>query len=166
MAVVDKYINIDAETGDHPYPSNQLSGAGTVSMAVSFEKAAGDTDGSVYRIFKSLPATLVPIDIKIFNDALAGATAVKLGVYKAEKGAKISEDLLAATLDLSSAHNAGEGLNALAIDNALVGKNLEEMLNAKLSKNDKYGAVDICLTGATLGSAAGTIAVVATFVKS
>lgn len=166
MAVVDKYVNIDAETGDHPYPSNQLSGAETVSMAVSFEKATGDTDGSVYRVFKSLPATLVPISIKIYNDALAGATAVKLGVYKAEKGVKISEDVLAATLDLSSAHNAGEGLNALVIDNALVGKNLGELLNAKLSNNERYDSVDICLTGTTLGSAAGTIAVVATFVKS
>lgn len=166
MAVVDKYVNINAETGDHPYASNQVSGAKTVTMAVNFEKAASDGNGSVFRLFKSLPVTLVPIDIKVYNDAISGGTAYKLGVYAPEKGVKIADDVLAATLDLSTAHNAGEGLNGLAIDNDKVGKNLGELLIDEDAGNDKYNSVDICLTGATAGSAAGTIAVVATFAQS
>ena len=162
----DRYVNPVAEAGEKPYPSNQVSGAKTISMAVSFEKTAQDGNSSVLRLFKSLPATLVPLSIKIMNDALAGATAVKLGMYKPEKGVKISEDALAAALDISSAHGANGGLEALTFDVVNVGKTLGEILNAKLSNNEMYDTVDICLTGTTFGTAAGTISVIATFLQA
>lgn len=166
MAVENKYVNASAEAGEI-YPSEKVSGAKTISIATTFEVAAADDDGSIYRIFKSLPATLVPIDIKINNDAITAGTDYDLGFYNPEKGTVIDKDSLVDGGDLSSAHAVGSELSGLtALDAAYIGKNLGEILNGKLSNTTKYETVDVCLTANTVGTAAGTVSVRATFAQS
>jgi len=160
MAVENKYVNTNAQEGDHPYASANVSGAGLIAIATTFEVAAADDDASIYRLFKSLPATLIPIQIYINNDAITAGTDYDLGFYKPESGVVIDKDSLADGADLSSAHAMGSELNGLtALGAEYVGKNISEILNTKLSNTTKYNTVDICLTANTVGTAAGTVSV-------
>lgn len=166
MAVEDKYVNADAEAGN-PFPAEKVSGVRTISMATTFEVAAADDNGSVYRLFKSLPATLVPIQIVINNDAITAGSDYDLGFYSPIKGTVIDKDSLVDGGDLSSAHALGSELSGLtALDQSYVGKNIGEILNGKLSNTTKYDSVDLCLTANTVGTAAGTVSVRATFAQS
>ena len=167
MAAVDKYINAIAEEGEKPFPAVNVNGVGLVAMAATFEVAAADDDASVYRVFKSLPASLVPIDIRINNDAITAGTDYDLGFYKPEKGVVIDKDSLVDGGDLSSAHAMGSPLSGVtALGQEYVGKNIGGILNAKLSNTTRYDSVDLCLTANTVGTAAGTISVTAIFAQS
>lgn len=166
MAVQDKYVNTIAEAGEKPFPAVNVNGAGLIAMATTFEVAAADDDTSVYRLFKSLPATLIPVQLWVNNDAITAGTDYDLGFYKPEKGVVIDKDSLADGADLSSAHAMGSELNGLtALDAVLVGKTIGEILNSKLSNTTRYDSVDICLTANTVGTAAGTISVRAIFAQ-
>lgn len=166
MAVQDKYVNTDANGTDHPYPSANVSGAKVFAIATTFEVAAADDDGSIYRLFKSLPATLIPIQVWINNDAVTAGSDYDLGFYKPESGVVIDKDSLADAADMSSAHVMGSELNGLtALGAEYVGKNISEILNTKLSNTTKYESVDVCLTANTVGTAAGTISVRALFAQ-
>ena len=166
MAVQDKYVNAIAEEGEKPFPAVNVNGANQIAMACTFEVAAADDDGSVYRLFKSLPASLVPVSIVINNDAIAAATDYDLGFYKPEKGVVIDKDSLVDGADINAGKAIGselDGLLSLGIEN--IGKNIGEILNAKLSNTTKYDTVDLCLTANTVGTAAGTISVRAIFAQ-
>jgi len=165
MAVQDKYVNTNANNGD-PFNSANVCGAPLIAMATTFEVAAADDDASIYRLFKSLPATLIPVQIYINNDAITAGTDYDLGFYKSESGVVIDKDSLADGADLSSAHAMGSELNGLtALGAEYVGKNISEILNTKLTDTTKYETVDICLTANTVGTAAGTVSVRAIFVQ-
>ena len=127
-----------------------------------FEIAAADSDGDIYKVAQ-LPANLVPLDMKINNDAITAGTSYDLGLYK-ENGVVADKDLFVAAADLSSAHAAGSelyGLSAVAIDK--VGKKLWELLG--LTVNTKEENYILAFTANTVGTAAGTISLRGLFIQ-
>lgn len=155
MAVVDKYVILDT------YPnaiSANAGGSGDLRKSViSFEVAAADDDGSVYRLMQ-INANSIITDIKIGNDEITSGTSYDVGFYNVESGAVVDADELAATLDLSSAHASGSELSGIsAVDVANRGKKVYELLG--LTSTTKAVAYDLCITANTVGSAAGTITV-------
>lgn len=165
MAVENKYINADVAAGKKGLAAF-VHGEKETVMVATFEVAAADDNGSVYRLFKNVPPSLIPIDIKIFNDAITGCTDVELGLYEPLEagGAVIDQDILMDTLDISGGKthaSPGDGLGAVDIAN--VQKRLFELAGHTLAT--RKNGYDIALTANTVGSAAGTISVIAKFVQ-
>ena len=166
MAVEDKFVNSDVAAGDPSYGYKQ-HGSEIVIITETFETAAADDDGSVYRVFPNLSPHLVPLKIDINNDVITGGTDFDLGIYDAKgltDGAVKDKDVLADGLDLSSAHVVGSELSGLsAVDVADLGKALYELAG------DTIGAIksgyDIALTANTVGSGVGTITVTGYFTQ-
>lgn len=163
MAVEDKYADSDLANGKKA--SNFVSaGQKVVTLIATEETAAADEDGSVYRLFKSVPSTYIPVQIDVMTDGITGGTDFELGLYKVGVGgAAVDIDVLMGTDDLSSAITriAGFQLGMAAVDIADAGKTLG-VLSAQ---TDIDGAYDIALTANTVGSGVGTITVVATFIQ-
>lgn len=170
MAVENKYTSskLSATTGQLSAPATLQSalengGAPVGALFATFEVAAADSDGSVYRVFKGLPANLIPLDIKIACDAITAGTVWDVGLYDTDLGAVIDADCFAANLDLSSAADFGnptalDGMDAVAIEN--YNKRLFEHAGHTVEANTRRGkGYDLALTADTVGSAAGTISV-------
>lgn len=164
MAIVDKYANADTESGKLALSAN-LTGNKVVTSVVSFELGASDSNGSIYRVFPDMNANLIPVDIKIMNDA-AGSSAndFDLGLYAGDKGAVIDKDLFYDGLDIHTAHAkaaAVDGLTALGIEK--LGQPLYKIAGHTLAtKKETY---DIALTANTASGAAGTVTLVGTFIQ-
>lgn len=157
MAVENKYTNtlIAANT---PAPAIVSSGAKLVVFAATFEIAAADDDGSIYRIFKSVPSWLIPVRIEVGCDAITGGTDFDLGFYKklADGGAVIDKDNLMDGQTLATASLML--LNGLgAVDVANIEKRFFEL--AGYTNLTDLPEVDIALTANTVGTAAGTVSV-------
>lgn len=155
MAVVDKYVILDT------YPnaiSANAGGSGDLRKSViSFEVAATDDDGSVYRLMP-ISANSIITDVKIGNDDITSGTSYDVGFYNVEGGAVVDKDELGAALNLSSAHASGSELSGIsAVDVANRGKKVYELLG--LTATTKAAAYDLCITANTVGTAAGTITV-------
>lgn len=164
MAVEDKYIDADIVAGERPVGALSR-GQKPITKIATFEVAAADDNGSVYRIFKNVSAHLIPIDIRIYNDAITGMNDVDLGLYETDLGAVIDKDCFMDGGDVSSAHASGSGLSGLSIvDVANLLRALYEYTSEDVGSIKKAG-YDIALTANTAGSAAGTITVVATFIE-
>lgn len=165
MAVENKYVNADVAANKKGvaafvHGENEIVMVGLVSIA------AADDDGSIYRIFKNVPPSLIPVEIKLMNAAITGCTDVELGLYEPLEagGAVIDLDILMGTLDISSGKteaSPGNGLGAVAFADRQ--KRLFELAGHTLATR-KTG-YDIALTANTVGSAAGTVVVIARFVQ-
>lgn len=165
MAAVDKYVNTNAEAGT-VFSAANVNGVGLVGMATTFEITDTDSDTSVYRVFKSLPSSLIPIQIDINCDKITAGTDFDLGFHKPEYGAVIDKDALMDGQSLTTAKAIGSELNGLAaLDISYIGKSIQEIINGKLSTTTKYDNVDLTLTGNTVGSATGTVSVRALFLQ-
>ena len=160
MAVENKYSDADVAAGKKAsalsaYGTKQVTLVGTVAVA------AADDDGSIYRVISGVPSSLVPVNIAIHNTAITGGTDYDLGLYKPNSGAVVDADILADGLDLSSAvtiatwNNAG--LTTLSIADGA------ETLGELSAQTDVDASYDIALTANTVGTAAGTVRVTATF---
>lgn len=167
MAVEDKYVNADLEAGKHA-PAVFTAGDKTLVAIATEEIAAADDDGSVYRLFKSVPHSWIPVRIEIYNDAITLGTDYDLGFYQTTvggvAGAVVDKDALADGLDMSSAAAKGspkDGLTTVAIDS--VNKSIYELAGDTL--DNKELNYDIALTANTVGTAAGTISAIAWFVQ-
>lgn len=167
MAVEDKYAdaNLEAEKITTAAFSH---GDKTVYAVATFETAAADDDGSVYRLFKSVPADYIPAKIDIACDAITGGTDWDLGFYKTTVGGVagdvVDKDKLADGIDLSSAvafASAIDGLQTLDINE--VQERIYTLAGDTLDDHEQ--GYDIALTANTVGSAAGTISVKAWFVQ-
>lgn len=163
MAVVDKYVNADTEKGKLTQAA-KCQGNKVVTMVQTFETGASDSATSVYRIFPDLNPCLIPVDIKIMNDATGASTNdADLGLYCGEKGAVIDKDCFYDGLDLHTAHTSSPANGLAALDIANIGKQLYEIAGHTIAnRKDTY---DIALTINTAPSAAGTVTIVATFVQ-
>ena len=163
MAVVDIYVNDDTEKGKLAQAA-KCQGNKVVTIVQSFEIGATDGNGSVYRVFPDLNPCLIPVDIKIMNDATgAAASDFDLGLYCGEKGAVIDADCFYDGLSIKTA-NTGTPVNGLsALDIANIGKQLFEIAGHTIAnRKDTY---DIALTANTAPAAAGTVTVVGTFLQ-
>ncbi len=161
MAVEDKFVNaLTAVAVGKKAPPIATGGAQLLALAGTFEIAAADDDGSIYRLAR-VPANMIPLFGQIWSDAITSGTDWDLGLYKpGAGGAVVDKDLLADGVDLSSAiaittftNNALTNLGG-ADPRANVGKNLWELLGLTKAGRQDY---DLALTANTVGSAAGTI---------
>jgi len=160
MAVVDTYV----VTGTYPNSvASNSNGAGDLRRAViSFEVTSTDDDGSIYRLMQ-ISANSIITNVMIGNDAITSGTVFHCGFYDVEGGAVVDVDKLGASLDLSAAHVSGSELSAMsAVDVANRGLKVYELLGKTVS--NKAMAYDLALTGATVGSATGTVTVFVDFI--
>lgn len=163
MAVVDYNADANVEAGKLANPA-KIFGSKVFVAVATVEVAAGDDDGSVYRLFNDVPANMIPTKIEINNDAITGGTDYDLGLYKTNDGAVVDKDVFMDGTSMASARTEGSPVSGLtAVDVANLQKKLYEHAGASLSTRES--AYDIALTANTVGTAAGTITVRATFVQ-
>lgn len=145
-----------------PVPSLSAINRGRLMEQVGYvEVAAADDDNSVYR-FCRIPANARISQVLIKNDAITGGTDYNLGVYATAEdgGAAVDDNALADALDLSSARAVYTDLTAIAEEDGE--KKLYELAGVSADPGTDY---DVCLTGITVGTAAGTIAVIVRYAQ-
>ena len=160
MAVENKYVNSDIASGSRVNAAIGNNGSVLRAIVKTFEVAAADDDGSIYRIIKDVQPEMIIKNIIVTNDAITAGTDYDIGFYKSLEtgGDVINADALADGLDLSSAHIEGAGISgiaAVAVEN--VEKKIFELAGDTIST--KIKAYDIAFTANTAGTAAGTISV-------
>lgn len=158
MAVVDAYQNSDTASGKKA-PAHNAQGSKVFSLFQTFECAAADDNGSKYRVFKGLPANLIPVRIVVMCDAITGFSDANVGLYKTDLGAVVLDNCLSDALDLSSASKILDGLKDVVIENR--GKRLWEL--AGHSESNKLSSYDLVITAIAAASTAGTVSVIAEF---
>lgn len=161
MAVENKYVNAEVVAGKLTAPSQ--TGKGEIVVArQTVAIAAADDDGSVYRVFKGVPADLIPLKIEIGCTAITGGTDYDLGLYLTDLGAVKDADALmdGQTMAVASL-NALNGLGAVTVANGL--QPLWQLAGDTVAT--RKGSYDIALTANTVGSADGTILVTAYFAE-
>jgi len=170
MAVVDTYVQPFAVASSERVTENcdPLFGTGKKVHALfnQFTVAAADDNGSVYRVFRQVPGDLRFLQAALANEAITGGTQFSLGIYRPGiGGAVIDIDAFCLNQDLSAARASlfpGVALNAgnlVTIGN--IGKKLFEL--AGHTDSNRLSAYDICLTGTTVGTAAGIVALMMLF---
>ena len=162
MAVEDKYANALVEAGKK-VKAALASGATEVTMVNTVEIAAADDDGSVYRFFSSVPSNLIPTEITITCDTITAGTDFDLGLYKVDGGAEVDKDRLmdGQTLATALTRATGHQIGLKDVNIADAAKTLA-VLSAQAEPDACY---DIALTGNTVGSADGTVTIIAKFVQ-
>ena len=161
MAVQNKYVDAQIVSG-RIGGTLSAQGSKVVSLVTTFEVAAADDDTSVFRIFPSIPASLVPLSLRIACDALTGSTDWDVGLYKPNLGVVVEVDILADGINLSAGYSRILALDGLvSVDLADCKKSLWELAGQTIA--NKGQTFDICLTANTIGSGAGTITATATF---
>lgn len=164
MAVEDKYVNsvnFDA-SGNLLHLANAIncSGSKVGAMFETVELAAADSDGSVYRFFKGVDANLIPLFIIPACDEITAGTVFDIGLYEPNLGVVVNAAVFASNLDFSSAKSFAlatclDGMAAVAIENR--GKRIFEHAGHSVTAGTRLSSYDICVTGDTVGSAAGTV---------
>lgn len=159
MAVEDKYVDTAVEAGNVGVGA-YVQGKQVKNIRKTFEVAAADDNGSIYRVVPNFNPSNIIKAIKISNDAITGGTNYDVGVYQPDSrgGAVVDKDILAEGLDMSVAATNGapkDGLKDVNIDS--LHKPLYEILG--LTIDQVKGGYDIAITADTVGSAAGTITV-------
>lgn len=123
----------------------------------------GDSIGSQYRLFNSVPAKYYLDDVTILNPAIAGATGFQLGFYKPFYGPVVNASALGTALDLSAAHVYGSELRAA--NNLTLVQRSEPLWQIDNGAFDKEpNALDLVLTSTIAPTAAGVIFVKARFI--
>jgi hypothetical protein len=141
-------------------------GGELMCIATTFETAAADDAGSIYRI-ATINSGWVPVRIDINCDAIAGATDIDVGFYQTLEhgGAVADKDILAASLDIHGGAAIGSEANGLAsLPIADIGKRVYELLSA--TEEVPAMEYDLALTADSEITAAGTISVRAWFAKT
>jgi len=163
MAVEDKYTDADLAAGKLGKAA-LIMGAETITIVGTEEIAAGDDNGSVYRFFKSVPSNLIPVEITICTDGITAGTDYDLGLYKVGVGsAAVDADVLMDGQTMASAltRATGHQLGLQTVNIADAGKTIGELSG----QTDVDASYDIALTANTVGTAAGTITIIAKFAQ-
>lgn len=168
MAVENKYVNANIVADKLANPA--LSGGQIgFSFITIFELAVADSDGSVYRLAKELDPNIILTNISVMNDAITSGTDFDLGLYLPSSdgvdGAEVNKDVFADGLDLSSAH----ATRAAALD-GMVTVNIADRYkklyeHAGHTISNMKPSYDLALTGNTVGTAAGTVAVLVEYLQ-
>jgi len=167
MAVENKYINADL-ANDKIGAAVFTAGDKTVVMVATFEVAVADDDLSVFRLWKSVNPELIPVRIEVYNDAMTSSSDWDLGFYETTvpgtTGAVIDKDKLANTMDLSSGNGRSSPIDGLEnLNISEVNERIWELAGQTITT--KKRGYDIALTANTVGSAIGTVSVIAWFVQ-
>ena len=180
MAVVNQYVNASyAANGLIQNPPGMLNkfrgGAGGNAFSVyeTFNIAATDSSGSVYRILKSVDPNVTPYRISIANTAITGSTSFHLGLYLSNFGAIVgtgnqfvnAQSLAGARASLHPSV-ALDGLSAVPIQSYFqrLFEYAGQTTNAPTIATTRQDAFDICLTLNTSGGVAGTVSILMEFV--
>lgn len=166
MAVINDYVNSNTLSTTGKLAAAALSvGAEVVHMCQTFEIAAADDNGSVYRLFKALNPDLIPVRIEVRCDAITSGTDFDLGFYLPleQGGAEIDKDVLMDGQSLASALTTSPADGMQTVDIANRTKRIWELCGH--TQDTKKLGYDLALTGNTVGSAAGTVTVNAYFVQ-
>lgn len=162
MPVENKYVDSNIVAGKKCEAYTSGSGAESFDLVATFEVAAADDDGSIYRVFKDVPANAVPVEISISCDAITGGTSWGCGIYRKDLGSVVNATIfmsgqtLATALTRATGHQLGLGnLNVDAVKRNIAS------LTGLPNPDESY---DIALTAATVGSGAGTVSVYGRFV--
>lgn len=159
----DNYANDQLAVGKSAEAVN-VSGNKVVKMIQAIDFTTEDGAGAIYRLFR-VGSNMIPIDIKVVCEAIAGAADCDLGIYEEGIGGKaLDADVFADGFTLAAA--AGftaplNGLNSLTI--ADLGKMVYEL--AGHTRDNKDVGYDICLTANSAATAAGKAVVIATFIQ-
>jgi hypothetical protein len=123
MAVVNAYTD-SALAANSTTLLRALNAAGSeVSVSIAtLESAAGDSNTSIYSIFKALPASMVIFKIEFDHDSIANGTDWDLGLYTpggfgaTASGTVINADVFTDGDDLSTGAKDVDGMQTLAIE--------------------------------------------------
>lgn len=168
MAVRDYYVdavNINSAGAlINSQPTVKANGSVLRTAYTTFETLTTDDDGSVFRLFKALPATLILLDVKIACDAITAGTDWDLGLYLTDLGAVVIKDVFMDGQTLATAVDFGGATVLDGMDNidiANYGRALWEHAGHSQTAIPATArpAYDLCLTANTVGSAAGTVSV-------
>lgn len=162
MAVVTTKTT-QISTQDTAGDSMGLSGSVLYTSVASIEVAAGDDDGSQYRLLR-LPANAVLVSLEVAADALGTSAAYNIGTYYPagiSSGAVIDADEFASAVAMATAIDFTNVLQeAIATDKDKLGQPLWQRTG--LAANPGHG-IDIVATSTVNGDAAGSIVMRATY---
>lgn len=164
MAVENKYVDASIVAGKNTNPAFS-QGADLQAAVSTFEVAAADSDGSVYRLFKGVPGDMILIEAKLACDAITGSSNWDLGLYETNLGAVVDADCWAAAIDISAGYAFGSEKNMLVtLGVEKIQKRIYEVGGHTIVT--RKASYDIALTANTVGSAAGTVSVRALFLQA
>ena len=161
MPVENKYTDANLVANKKTEAYKVGSGSEPFILVGTVSVAAADDDGSIFRVFASVPSNAIPISLEVVNTAITGGTSYGFGLYRANLGSVVNATVLASAIDMSSARTIATsnnvGLSALTLGELRTLASLSGATNP----DDSY---DIALTATTVGTAAGTIRVRGVFV--
>lgn len=150
-------------TQDAAGDSMGLSGYPLYTSVAAIEVAAGDDDGSKYRLLR-LPANAVLVSLEIATDALGTLASYDIGVYYPagiQSGAAIDDDEFGSAISIASMIDWTNVLNEAS---AAFKERIGQPLWQRIALPAPVGhGIDIVATSVTNGDAAGTIAMRATY---
>lgn len=163
MAVVDKYVDPNTQLGK--MTTNLVSsGRRPLVLRSVFQITAGDSAGSVYRLFDELPANTRIKSLSILNDAITGATDVDFGIYipttQGYTGAVVEVDFFDNGKSLATGHAVGAplvGMTNVALSD--FGHSLDEIMRGTFADPGPPSAYDIALTLNTAATSTGYVVV-------
>lgn len=172
MAVINAYV--DANVGATPakLSNNTAVMGGPVRCAIqSFAVASTDAAGSIYRIFKGMSPDIIIKSVRLFNDALTGASSVKFGAYGVLDydgvGAIVGTgDQIASAIDISAGNAVT--VTPLVFDKSISIANREVPLFTLVghTQSTKLPAYDLCLTMTAMTTgASGNVCVILEYVQ-
>lgn len=147
----------------------RFCGGPVKKVVFSFEKAAGDIDGSIWRVARISPFAKI-LSFKLATDAIASLTDLDVGFYRQPSVgvgtlAEIDKDCIKDGLDPHTGQTALVEMWENATQIANLGKEAYLIAGVTAANAQKYGAFDVCLTGNTAGTATGTIAGILEYVE-
>ncbi len=163
MAVVDKYTDVNVAAKNKTL--SVLTGVGNHSFNLIGQAAiaAADDDGSVYRLFKDVPANYILASMRLTNSAITGGTDYDIGLYNRDLGAIKDKDVFLDGATMATARTVKTNVDSLtAVVELDVLKSLSELAGDTTNPPLSY---DLCLTANTVGTVAGTVTVWAEFVQ-
>jgi hypothetical protein len=158
MAVVNAYVTGNAESvAVDTGLAARFSGGLVKAIPFSFEVAAADDDGSIYRIARISPRAII-VGLYLNNDVITGGTDYDLGLYKPLDidGSVIDKDCFVDGVNMTTDRTAGAWVVPTVADGANMGKAAGTLAGS--TALHKLPGVDVALTANTVGTAAGTIA--------
>lgn len=171
MAIVNAYVDANLVVGKI---GNAVAVAGNVTKTAiqSFVVASTDAAGSVYRIFKGLSPDIIIKSVRLYNDALTGASSVSCGFYGVldydNVGAIVgSGNQIASAIDISSGNPVTS--TPLVFDKSISIANREVPLYtlAGHTQATKLPGYDLCLTMTAMTTGAtGNVCVILEYVQA
>jgi len=165
MAACNKFVTQNASSvAVDKDVAARFCGAPVKKAVFSFEKAAADISGSIWRVARFSPFVKI-LSVTLACDALTGFTDLDIGFYKPLDvgGNVIDADCLKDGLDPHAGLSTQTSEFAVGI--ADVGKEAYLIAGVAATAAQHYGAFDVAITGNTAGTDVGTIAGVIEYIE-